>query len=244
MKRTKDRNEILQAIPDQSIRQLLGDLHGQAERQTAKLVFQFAGQLPRLVFGKALPWDKLAPRLDDKFIALDRSQGVFCYLLARAIGARRIVEFGTSYGISTIYLAAAVRDNGGGTVIATERVPAKAARARQHFQEAGLSDYIELREGDALETLRQVDGPVDFFLNDGFPPYALPILKLLTPVLRSGAVVVADNVGAFSADHTDYMSHVRDPHNGFLSAMLDLNEGTEFSLRIGGPNQSSALQRL
>jgi predicted O-methyltransferase YrrM len=228
----KKRDESLAALPDPKVRALLSRLHGQADRETPKLVWRFASQGPRLLFGRKLPWDQLESRLDDAFIALDRTQGAFCYLLARAIGARRIVEFGTSYGISTIYLACAVRDNGGGLVIGTERVPGKVERAREHLREAGLEEYAEIRLGDALETLRDLEGPIDFMLNDGFPPYALPVLELVSPQLRPGAVVVADNVGAFKADHAEYLAHVRDPAHGFCSGLLGMNEGTELSVRL------------
>ena len=60
----------------------------------------------------------------DKLVALDRRKAEFCYLTCRAISARRVVEVGTSFGVSTLYLAAAVRDNGGGVVFAAEYEPA------------------------------------------------------------------------------------------------------------------------
>jgi predicted O-methyltransferase YrrM len=157
---------------------------------------------------------------------------VFCYLLLRALGARQIIEFGTSYGISTIYLALAVRDNGGGRVVGTEMVASKAARAREHLREAGLSEFVEVRDGNALETLRDLEGPVDFLLNDGFPQYALEVLKLCAPKLRAGAVVFADNVGMFKGDHADYLAYVRDPRNGFCSGSLELKEVCELSVRV------------
>ena len=180
---------------------------------------------------RALPWERIERRLDDRFLCLDRTQGVFCYLLARALGARRVVEFGTSFGVSTIYLALAVRENGGGTVIGTEMVPAKARRARDHLREAGLEDLVEIREGDARETLCGVPGPVDLFLNDGFPRAALDVLRLVAPQLRDGAVVITDNVGLFPADYAGYVAWLRDPANGFVSAPLRMNEGTEMSVR-------------
>jgi predicted O-methyltransferase YrrM len=229
----KKRDEPLAAVPDPDVRALLSRLHGEADRETPKLVWRFASQGPRLLFRRKLPWDRLVSHLDDAYIALDRTQGAFCYLLARALGAKRIVEFGTSYGISTIYLACAVRDNGGGLVIGTERVPSKAMKARDHLCEAGLEKHVEIREGDALETLRDLEGPIDFMLNDGFPPYALPVLELVAPRLRPGAVVVADNVGTFKADHVEYLEYVRNPTNGFCSGLLPMNEGTELSVRIG-----------
>lgn len=78
----------------------------------------------------------------------------------------------------------------------------------------------------------RLEAPVDMLLCDGFPPGMLPVLKLVAPRLRPGAVVVADNVGAFWADHSDYLGWVRDPSNGFQSAMLAMNEGTELSVRL------------
>jgi predicted O-methyltransferase YrrM len=222
----------LLALPDPKVRDLLIRLHRQADREGPSLVLQFLDQLPRLALGRQIPWDRFGHRLEDKFICLDRSQGVFCYLLARALGAKRIVEFGTSFGVSTIYLALAVRENGGGQVIGTELVPRKAARAREHLREAGLLDFVEIREGDATETLIDLESPVDMLLCDGFPPGMLPVLKLVAPRMRLGGAVVADNVGAFWADHGDYLSWVRNPANGFQSALLAMNEGTEFSVRI------------
>jgi predicted O-methyltransferase YrrM len=224
----------LQTVPDPRVRAVLARLHAQADRETPRVFLRFADQIPRLLLRRRIRWDAtgVGSRLDDAFIALDRTQGAFCYLLARALGARRVVEFGTSFGVSTLWLACAVRDNGGGRVIGTERVPAKAARAREHLREAGLAAHVDIREGDARETLKELDGPVDLLLNDGFPPYALPVLQLVAPRLRRGAAVVTDNVGAFWADYRDYLRWVRDPANGFASGPLAMNEGTELSVRV------------
>ena len=218
-------------IADPLITSVLDRLHSLAARQERWLPLRFLDQLPRLVMRKGLNWKALNGRLDDAFICLDRAQGEFCYTLLRAMKARTVVEFGTSFGVSTIYLAAALRDNGGGKVIGTELVPAKAQQAMRHLEAAGLAQYVEIRVGDALQTLRSIEAEVDFLLNDGFPPGALPVLQLLQPHMRSGAVVLADNVGAFPADHRDYLDYVRAPVNGFVSCALDLNEGSEMSVR-------------
>lgn len=168
---------------------------------------------------------------DDQFLSLDRDQAAFCYLQARATRARTVVEFGTSFGLSTIWLAAAVRDNGGGTVIGTERVPRKAERARAHVREAGLEPYVDIRVGDALQTLRGLDGPVDLLLNDGFPDAALGVHRLVAPAMRPGALVITDNVGLMPDEYAPYLAWLRDPANGFISVPVPFHGGTEMSVR-------------
>jgi predicted O-methyltransferase YrrM len=183
--------------------------------------------------------DKLvAPFLSDKLVALDREKAEFCYQLCRANGARRIVEAGTSFGVSTLYLAAAVRDNtqvtsGGtdGVVIATEREPNKVRAAKAHFQEAGLSGFIDLREGDLRETLKLIDGPIDFMLVDIWMPMARPALELVSPHLRPGAIVICDNTARYRSEYAEYLAFLSDPTHGFLTMTLPFPGGLEFSVR-------------
>lgn len=168
-------------------------------------------------------------RLKDLPLAVSRETGALLYMLARSSGARTIVEFGTSFGISTLHLAAALRDNGGGRLITSEFEPSKIARARAHLTEGGLLDLVELREGDALETLR-VDLPetIDLLLLDGAKALYPEILSLLEGRLRPGALIVADN-----ADWSpEYLSRVRSPAQGYLSTPFA--EDVELSMRIGG----------
>lgn len=158
-------------------------------------------------------------------------QGDLLYLLARATGASRIAECATSLGVSTLYLAAAVRDNGGGLVIGSEIVEAKAERARRSLEEAGLEGFVDLRVGDARETLADLGGPIDLLLVDGWPTGRTPslarsIIELVTPQLRSRAIVMNDN------GEEDYLAFVRDPANGFLTLSLPLKGGTELSVRL------------
>lgn len=164
----------------------------------------------------------------DNFLAVSPAYGRFLYAIARACKATRIVEFGTSMGISTIYLAAALRDNGGGHLIGTELESAKVARARANLDAAGLADLADIREGDALETLKDVGGDVDLLLIDGAFTLYLPVLKLLEPQLKPGAVVLGEN--AFDPGYLDY---VRNPANHYVSQPLPIDEGrgNEFTVR-------------
>ena len=164
----------------------------------------------------------------DNFLAVSSEYGRFLYAIARACKATRIVEFGTSMGISTIYLAAALRDNGGGHLIGSEMEVGKVARARANLQAAGLADLVDIRTGDALETLKDVGGAVDLVLVDGAFSLYLPVLKLIEPWLKTGAVILGEN-----AFEPGYQAYVRDPANGYMSlALPDEGRGNEFSVKL------------
>lgn len=222
------------------VRDTLARLFREAEEADRSLIEQFTdGESSELLIEKAVAEHLAAEARDlrgfyrgyaDNFLNVTQEYGRFLYQCARMRGARRIVEFGTSMGISTIYLAAALRDNGGGHLIGTELEPAKAARARANLEEAGLADLVEIREGDARDTLTALGGAVDLVLLDGAFSLYLPVLQLIEPGLASGAVVLAEN--AF--DHGNaYLAYVRDPANGYRSQALAINEGrgNEFSVR-------------
>jgi predicted O-methyltransferase YrrM len=183
----------------------------------------------------SLDWNRFDDRtnafLKDKLVALDRDKAEFCYHVCRALQARRVVEAGTSFGVSTIFLAAAVRDNRGGVVIGTEYEPEKAAVARRHFDEAGLSSFIDLREGDLRQTLVDVREPIDFMLIDIWTPMAHPALSLIAPRLRQGAVVLCDNTVQFRDAYREYFAFVNDPRNGLRTMTLPFDGGLEFTVR-------------
>jgi predicted O-methyltransferase YrrM len=171
--------------------------------------------------------------LSDKMVALDRDKAEFCYLLCRSLGATRVVEAGTSFGVSTLYLAAAVRDNQveNGIVIGTEYEPKKVKIAREHFKEAGLSEFIELREGDLRQTLQDVGGQVDFMLIDIWE-VSKPALELVAPSLRPGAIVVCDNTAIDIAEYGPYFNFVNDPKNRLRTMTVPFEGGFELSVRI------------
>ena len=218
---------------------LLKELHARSDRQARfSLPLQYLRRRFRTwLFRQPMDWDKDGPRrfMDDKLVALDRDKARLCYLLCRATGATRVVEVGTSFGVSTIYLAAAVRENmdgggGSGSVIGTEWEPAKVAAARNNLAAAGLADLVEIREGDVRKTLQEIEGPVDFVLMDIWVPMARPALKLLIPRLRPGAIVLADNVASFRHEYFDYLGLVRDPARGFQSMTWPQRGGVELSV--------------
>jgi predicted O-methyltransferase YrrM len=167
-------------------------------------------------------------RLKDVPLPVSRETGTLLYMLARGSGAKTIVEFGTSFGISTLHLAAALRDNGGGRLITSEFEPSKAARARANLTAGGLIDLVEIREGDALQTLSaDLPATIDLVLLDGAKGLYPDILDLLEKHLRPGALIVADNAD-FSPD---YLARVRSPAKGYLS--VPFGEDVELSMRVG-----------
>jgi predicted O-methyltransferase YrrM len=166
----------------------------------------------------------------NNYLNVSSDFGRFLYMCARAGKARRIVEFGTSFGVSTIHLACALRDNGGGRLIGTELETSKAERARQNLADAGLADIVEIRIGDALETLKDgIDGDVDLVLMDGAFSLYLPVLKVLEPHLRGGALVIGDNAMDQSPGYLDY---VRNPQNGYMSLSLPFQAGRGNELTV------------
>jgi predicted O-methyltransferase YrrM len=117
-------------------------------------------------------------------------------------------------------------------VIGSEIEPGKIERARVHVEEAGLGELVEIREGDASQTLRDPGGPVDMLLLDGMKQLYLPIARMLKPHLRRGAVVLADNIFSYRRALAPYSAHMQDVANGFQSVTLCLGDGTVYSVRL------------
>ncbi|MFI6978662.1 O-methyltransferase [Embleya sp. NPDC050154] len=104
------------------------------------------------------------------------------------------------------------------------------AAARRTFAETGLDDLITVLEGDARDTLRDLDAPADFLLLDGWKDLCLPVLRLLEPRLRPGTLVVADDVELSSLQ--PYLDYVRDPENGYHNVTFPVEDGMEISCRL------------
>lgn len=210
---------------------LLDRLFAQAEATHPSTSPAFASvsseERQRLMRSKA-DYRALYAALKDFALPVSRDTGRLLYMLARATRASAIVEFGTSFGLSTLHLASALRDNGGGRLITSEFEPSKLAIAKANLAEGGLADLVEFREGDALQTLAtDLPDRIDLVLLDGAKALYGDILALLEPRLRPGAVIVADN-----ADYCpDYLEHVGTPANGYLT--MPFTDDVELSIRLG-----------
>lgn len=178
------------------------------------------------ILGSKTGYREIYADLKDAAIPVSRQTGMLLYMLARSAQARVVVEFGTSFGISTLHLAAALRDNDGGRLITTEFESSKAQRARDNLAAGGLLDLVDIREGDALETLRSgLPEQIDLLLLDGAKGLYADVLALVEARLRPGALIVADN-----ADYcAQYVAKVRDPEGGYLS--LPLPGDVELSMK-------------
>ncbi|VWD12417.1 O-methyltransferase [Burkholderia contaminans] len=210
---------------------LLARLFDEADASSPAASPDFAGlsrdEQARLMRSKT-EYTDLYARLKDYPLAVSRETGTLLYMLARSGGARSIVEFGTSFGISTLHLAAALRDNGGGRLVTSEFEPSKVVRAQANLAAAGLADLVEIREGDALRTLAaDLPDSVDLLLLDGAKALYPEVLALVEHRLRRGAFVVADNADF----NPDYLAYVRAPENGYLS--VPFGGDVELSMRIG-----------
>ena len=207
---------------------LIERLYAQANAVTSPVFSSIPQEERERLMRSKTDYLDLYGRLKHLWLPVSRDTGKLLYMLARSSKARSIVEFGTSFGLSTLHLAAALRDNGGGSLISSEFEPSKIALAREHLIAGGVSDLVEIREGDALTTLATgLPDTVDLLLLDGAKALYGDILSLLQSRLRPGALIVADN----SNYCPEYLAHVRSPQNGYLS--VPLGDDVELSVRLG-----------
>jgi predicted O-methyltransferase YrrM len=184
-------------------------------------------------FNRPMTTRERTEAMSEFYIPVTPEAGRLLYSLVRATRPAIVVEFGMSFGISALHLAAAVRDNGTGKVVTTELSETKIAAAKKTFAETGLDDVITILEGDALTTLQSVDGSIDFVLLDGWKDLYLPVIELLEPRLSTGTLVVADN--ASSDDMAPYLDRVRNQDNGYVSFnfLVRESDSMEVSCRTG-----------
>jgi len=206
---------------------LIERLYTQASAATSPLVNSISKEERDRLMRSKTEYVALYSLLKDLWLPVSRDTGKLLYLLARSSKARAIVAFGTSFGLSTLHLAAALRDNGGGVLIGSEFEASKIALAREHFIEGGVSDLIHIREGDALVTLASdLPDSVDLLLLVGAKTLYGDVLGLVEKHLRPGALVVADNTDYCP----EYLAHVRAPENGYVS--VPFADDIELSIRL------------
>jgi predicted O-methyltransferase YrrM len=172
-----------------------------------------------------------ADALQAAYLPISAPGGELLYILVRAKRPTTIVEFGTSYGISTLYLAAAVADNGMGSVVSTELNDGKVAAARASLIEARLSDHVTILPGDAMTTLDDIHGPIDLVLLDGWKDLCLPVLRRLESRLSASGLIVADDINLPSMGR--YLEYVRNPVNGYVTVAFPVDDGMEISCWTG-----------
>ncbi|KAF2185123.1 S-adenosyl-L-methionine-dependent methyltransferase [Zopfia rhizophila CBS 207.26] len=222
------------------IKSLLSRLHEESEKQEASITPDQYAPVINLYKQDPVAGSKALDELmRDKFIALEKDKADFVYQMIVSSGAKYVVEAGTSFGVSTIYLALGVAEvekmtGGMGKVIGTEKERTKAEKARGYWRECGeeVESRIELREGDLVSTLASNLETVDLLLLDIWPPVALPALKAVLPKLRPGALVLTDNTIQAEHRYQELLSVLRDPKGDFRSSTLPFKGGFEVSVYV------------
>ncbi len=227
---------------DPALRALLDELHARSDAEVPLIEDYYRAGAPRPT-GFEEPESAGRSFWRDKFVALDRDKAELCYSLCRLAGAATIIEAGTSFGVSTLYLAAAIRDTAaseaaaGGSgprrVVTCDNEPAKVAVARTHFERAGLATFVEIRLGDIRDSLRDLHEPVDVLLLDIWAPIAGDVLALVAPHLRVGGLVVADNTRARRDLYGGLFEILDDPLHGFTTQTLPFDGGLEVAVKTG-----------
>ncbi|HXA78926.1 MAG TPA: class I SAM-dependent methyltransferase [Candidatus Acidoferrales bacterium] len=174
--------------------------------------------------------DEWMERRDEFLIAVGPATGQLLNILAKSVKAKTILELGTSYGYSTVWLAEAARATGG-KLVTLDKAAYKHDYARAMLAKAGLSAHVDFRLGDARETLKSLAGPFDFVLVDLWKDLYIECLDLFYPKLSPGAFIAADNMilpENYREDALKYRKHVRSRPK-IDSVLLPVGSGVELS---------------
>lgn len=238
-------------MPPSNTAALLQRLHEHSEAQVIQRArAQFQGTDEE--FGSlARQYGDLAPRLRGQFLkahglssedsdssqgttlslAVSSEMGSFLRNMALSCRASRILELGSSHGVSTLYFADALRQLGGGTVVATELDTAKCAKIREHVQAADLMRYVDLREGDVFNSVAELDGTFDMVFIDVWANLYLDLFKQIERHLRPGSIVLADNMYTAEDAVRPYKQYI-DESPRFSSLTMDFESGVEFTVTL------------
>jgi predicted O-methyltransferase YrrM len=173
-----------------------------------------------------------APRAGDwrdrQLLAVGPDTGRLINILARSLDAPTILELGTSYGYSGIWLAEAARATGG-RLITMELQDYKSAHAREMATTAGLADHIDFKVGDAVRMIGELQVTVDFVLVDLWKDLYVPCLEAFLPKLNRGAIIVADNMLRPGGEDVQRYGRAVRAQAGISSVLLPVGTGIEVS---------------
>ena len=204
-----------------ALQELLSRAAARDERDIAA-GWALAATLPELPDGLTI-----AQHFENTPLAVDRTTADLLHFFARSIKAQRIVEFGSSFGVSTLALAAAAAENGG-SLVSTEIIESKARATRALLQRVGLLEVAEVRAGDALQTLH-ADHPIDLLFLDGHKPLYLPLLQQLEPALTEGALLLADDTELLEDQAKPFLRYLHSSP-AYLSVNLPTVDGLTVAL--------------
>lgn len=165
---------------------------------------------------------------DQRMRAIGPETGQILNILARSLEKPTILELGTSFGYSGIWLADAARASGG-RLITMELHEYKSAYAKKMAEQAGLAGWIDFRIGDAVQMIRELSGKVDFVFVDLWKDLYVPCLEAFYPYLNEGAIVVADNMIRPGTEDVKRYGRAIRALPGMSSVLLPVGTGIEVS---------------
>ncbi len=175
---------------------------------------------------------------DRMLLSVGPAAGQFMSAVVEGGGLKRILEIGTSYGYSTLWLADAARATGG-KVTSLDLADYKQAHAAAALERVGLRDVVDFHAGNALEIIPTLEGPFDFVLLDLWKDLYVPCLELFLPMLAPGAVIVADNMLRPAGDRPEALRYRRAVRSmpDLKTVLLPIGQGLEVS-RLAGPDDA------
>jgi len=176
----------------------------------------------------------------EKVLAIGRNTGIFYNILLQSMDAKKILEIGMSAGYSTIWFAEAISKKTGGKIITIDQDKKKIERAKRNFEEAGLSDLIDIRNGDALEVILDIKNEsnssesFDFVFIDADKERYIQYFDAILPMVKPGGIIGADNIlfpERFQKFSNLYVKHVRN-NPKIRSVTIPIDNGEELSLKL------------